>query len=45
MVGRRIESASDPLQFPLPDQTPEVISRNGQTLQIGRPYNGLLDGE
>jgi hypothetical protein len=45
MVGRRIEPACYSFQLPLSDQTTEVVAWHGQTLQIGRPYDGLLFGE
>ncbi len=38
MIGGRIEPTPDPLQLPFPNQTTEVIAREGKSLQIDRPY-------
>jgi hypothetical protein len=45
MVSRRIEPAPYPFQLPLSNKTTEIVAGDGQTLQIGRPYDGLLIGE
>jgi hypothetical protein len=45
MVGRRIEPTAYPFQLSRPDETTEVVAGDGQTLQIARPYDGLLVGE
>jgi hypothetical protein len=45
MVGGRIEPTAHPFQLPLPNKTTEIVAGDGQTLQITRPYDGLLIGE
>ena len=45
MVGGRIEPTPDSLQLPFPNETAEVIAWESQTLQIGRPYDGLIVGK